>query len=51
MANNSWMQVPSGFALIDGDFVPTDWGKILFNEVSGCAAAGGIDPARRCLRA
>jgi cytochrome bd ubiquinol oxidase subunit I len=33
MANNSWMQVPSGFALIDGDFVPTDWGKILFNEV------------------
>jgi cytochrome d ubiquinol oxidase subunit I len=33
LANNSWMQVPTGFALVDGDFVPTDWAKILFNEV------------------
>ena len=33
MANNTWMQVPDGFALIGGDFVPTDWAAILFQDV------------------
>ena len=31
--NNSWMQVPVGYALQDGAFVPDDWTKILFNSV------------------
>src|SRR5260370_4295003 len=25
MVNNSWMQVPVGYAIVDGVFVPTDW--------------------------
>ena len=29
MANNTWMQVPSGAELIDGRYVPTDWHIIL----------------------
>jgi cytochrome d ubiquinol oxidase subunit I len=33
MANNSWMQVPVGYVLENGAFVPTDWFKILFNPV------------------
>src|SRR6201995_4056592 len=33
MANNSWMQVPVGYAVENGMFVPTDWFKILFNPV------------------
>jgi len=33
MANNSWMQVPSGYAVQNGVFVPTDWSKIIFNSV------------------
>lgn len=33
MANNSWMQVPVGFELVGGDYVPTDWRQILFNDV------------------
>jgi cytochrome d ubiquinol oxidase subunit I len=33
MANNTWMQVPMGYALVGGDTVPTDWAAILFNDV------------------
>src|ERR1700693_6383206 len=33
MVNNSWMQVPTGYVLENGAFVPNDWTKILFNSV------------------
>jgi cytochrome d ubiquinol oxidase subunit I len=33
MANNSWMQVPMGYAFQNGAFVATDWSKILFSPV------------------
>jgi cytochrome d ubiquinol oxidase subunit I len=33
MANNSWMQVPVGYVVQNGAYVPDDWGKILFNGV------------------
>ena len=33
MVNNSWMQVPVGYAMESGVFVPTDWAKILFSPV------------------
>jgi cytochrome bd ubiquinol oxidase subunit I len=33
MANNSWMQVPMGYAIENGAFVPNDWLKILFSPV------------------
>src|ERR1700742_434751 len=33
MGNNSWMQVPSGYVMENGAFVPNDWLKILFNPV------------------
>jgi cytochrome d ubiquinol oxidase subunit I len=33
MANNSWMQVPVGYVMENGAFVPDDWAKILFNAV------------------
>src|ERR1700685_1327218 len=33
MVNNSWMQVPSGYVLENGIFVPNDWTKIIFNSV------------------
>jgi cytochrome bd ubiquinol oxidase subunit I len=33
MANNSWMQVPVGYAIENGAFVPNDWAKILFSPV------------------
>jgi cytochrome bd ubiquinol oxidase subunit I len=33
MANNSWMQVPVGYVVENGAFVPTDWANILFNPV------------------
>jgi cytochrome bd ubiquinol oxidase subunit I len=33
MANNSWMQVPVGYVVQNGDFVPNDWTKIIFNSV------------------
>ena len=33
MANNTWMQVPVGYELVDGSFVPSDWGEILFDPV------------------
>ena len=33
MANNSWMQAPTGYVLQGGLYVPTDWGKIVFSPV------------------
>jgi cytochrome d ubiquinol oxidase subunit I len=33
MVNNSWMQVPVGYVLQNGAFVPDDWTKIIFNSV------------------
>jgi cytochrome d ubiquinol oxidase subunit I len=33
MANNSWMQVPLGYAVRDGIFVPTNWHAIIFSPV------------------
>jgi cytochrome d ubiquinol oxidase subunit I len=33
MVNNSWMQVPSGYVIENGVFVPNDWTKIIFNSV------------------
>ena len=33
MVNNSWMQVPTGYVLENGAFVPNDWSEILFNSV------------------
>ena len=33
MVNNSWMQVPTGYVVENGIFVPNDWVKILFSPV------------------
>jgi cytochrome d ubiquinol oxidase subunit I len=33
MVNNSWMQVPTGYVLANGSFIPDDWPQILFNSV------------------
>lgn len=33
MANNSWMQVPLGHAVVDGRIVPTDWWAIVSGPV------------------
>src|SRR5258705_3586526 len=33
MVNNSWMQVPVGYAIENNAFVPADWFTILFNSV------------------
>jgi cytochrome d ubiquinol oxidase subunit I len=33
MVNNSWMQVPVGYAVENGIFAPTDWSKIVFSPV------------------
>jgi cytochrome d ubiquinol oxidase subunit I len=33
MANNSWMQAPLGYVIEKGEFVPTDWSKIIFSPV------------------
>jgi len=33
MVNNSWMQVPVGYVMQDGNFVPDDWTRIIFNFV------------------
>src|SRR4030088_260724 len=33
MVNNSWMQVPSGYVMENGAFVPNEWTKIIFNSV------------------
>ena len=31
LAANSWMQTPSGFEIVDGRFVPTNWLAVIFN--------------------
>jgi cytochrome d ubiquinol oxidase subunit I len=31
IANNSWMQTPSGFKVVDGRFVPTNWSRAILN--------------------
>ncbi|HUC64800.1 MAG TPA: cytochrome ubiquinol oxidase subunit I [Stellaceae bacterium] len=33
MANNSWMQVPVGYVVENGAYVPSDWSKIIFSPV------------------
>jgi len=33
MTNNSWMQVPVGYVMEHGDYVPNDWMRIIFNSV------------------
>ena len=33
MANNSWMQVPLGYAIENGSYVPADWAAIIFSPV------------------
>jgi cytochrome bd ubiquinol oxidase subunit I len=33
MVNNSWMQVPVGYVVQNGAFVPDDWTTIIFNSV------------------
>src|SRR5258708_38700282 len=33
MVNNSWMQVPVGYVIQNGSFVPNDWLKIIFSPV------------------
>jgi cytochrome d ubiquinol oxidase subunit I len=33
MVNNSWMQVPVGYEMQNGVFIPVDWAKILFSPV------------------
>jgi cytochrome bd ubiquinol oxidase subunit I len=33
MANNSWMQVPVGYVIQNGAYVPDDWSKIIFSPV------------------
>jgi cytochrome bd ubiquinol oxidase subunit I len=33
MVNNSWMQVPTGYVIENGAFVPNDWTTIIFNSV------------------
>jgi cytochrome bd ubiquinol oxidase subunit I len=33
MVNNSWMQSPVGYAVVNHVFVPVDWAKIIFSPV------------------
>jgi len=33
MVNNSWMQVPVGYVVENGQYVPDDWAKIIFSPV------------------
>jgi cytochrome bd-type quinol oxidase subunit 2 len=33
LANNSWMQVPLGHAIVDGRIVPTDWREIVLGPI------------------
>jgi transposase len=37
MINNSWMQVPIGYAFENGVFAPKDWAKTFSAPWSGCA--------------
>ena len=38
MANNSWMQVPVGYAIENGAFVPNDWFRSSSARCCGCAS-------------
>jgi cytochrome d ubiquinol oxidase subunit I len=31
MANNSWMQTPAGYKIVDGQFQPTNWASVIFS--------------------
>lgn len=31
LASNSWMHTPQGFTIIDGQVIPVDWFKVIFN--------------------
>jgi len=31
LASNSWMQTPQGFEVVNGQVIPTDWLKVVFN--------------------
>ena len=31
LANNSWMQTPQGYKIVNGQFVPVDWLAVIFN--------------------
>jgi cytochrome d ubiquinol oxidase subunit I len=31
MSANSWMQTPSGFKVVNGQFQPTSWGEVIFS--------------------
>ena len=33
LANNSWMQVPVGYEIVDGKIIPTDWTEIIWGHV------------------
>jgi cytochrome bd ubiquinol oxidase subunit I len=33
LCNNSWMQVPLGYEIINGKIIPTDWSKIVLGPV------------------
>ncbi|WP_158932738.1 cytochrome ubiquinol oxidase subunit I [Acidisphaera sp. S103] len=33
MVNNSWMQVPVGYVVKDGIYIPSDWAAIIFSPV------------------
>ena len=33
LANNSWMQVPVGYEIVDGKIIPTDWLEIIWGHV------------------
>src|ERR1700710_1872526 len=33
MVNNSWMQVPTGYVLENGMYVPNDWTRVIFHSV------------------
>jgi cytochrome bd ubiquinol oxidase subunit I len=33
LVNNSWMQVPVGYASVNGQYAPEDWAAILFSPV------------------
>lgn len=33
LANNSWMQVPVGYQIVDGKIIPSDWKEIVWGSV------------------
>ena len=39
LANNSWMQVPVGHAIVDGKIIPADWREIVLGPVHDGALA------------